>query len=818
MSKLSFPIALAYHQATEDAAHKLANDLQAHADLKMFPVAAEALPVLYQELNEFAGPIVLLLSDNFLRAIPSMYKGLDFLTARQEDVFAAVTAGVQKQEDGTVVHITTQLSRVTDIIQYINYWQDRYLDLRKQRSSDPSLNEDGFNEHLRQVREVSGQAGEFIRILRNLPGAELTDLRNSNYAALAEFLEEPDLPSWVQGNSVLTSEETSSIAEELADESVVEKDTISTIPSEETEEVKTQKEAVEESVSEEEPTVNLASIPGMDMLGIDAGTTTAEESESEEVEWETPPTAVPTEQVAEEVEVVIEKAWTILDEGDQDAALLTLEGIAKQQNDNEKLWYNYALMLAQAGKTAKATEAVERVLKLSDSNIDALFLAGELADVQQNGQQARTYYEQILVENDELAEVWYQLGSVLQSYFPDEQVQAIEALKKAMKLDKAYAHAAYQIAQIYLTTANDEEKAEKYLLKTVKSTPDNAFAKFDLATLYHKQNKTTEAYTAYQSAVELHPELKTAINDEIFALPQVSIDQQEAIDALQARIQELEEQLSEQKNTVETEPEEPVAPARPGKGQLVMITGATAGIGLATARKFAALGFDLIITGRRAERLNELAAELSNDHQVEVHTSIFDVRHKEEVEGALAKLPGDWKAIDVLINNAGKAKGLDPIQSGNTDHWDEMIDTNLRGLLYVTRAVVPGMIARGRGHVINLCSTAGKEVYPKGNVYCATKHAVDALTQGMRIDLHQHGIRVSQVSPAHVEETEFALVRFDGDTKKAKIYEDFQPLTARDVAETLGFLATQPAHVNILDVLLQGTQQASSTIIDRSGR
>ncbi|RME93109.1 MAG: SDR family NAD(P)-dependent oxidoreductase, partial [Bacteroidetes bacterium] len=162
--------------------------------------------------------------------------------------------------------------------------------------------------------------------------------------------------------------------------------------------------------------------------------------------------------------------------------------------------------------------------------------------------------------------------------------------------------------------------------------------------------------------------------------------------------------------------------------------------------------------------------------------------------------------------------GLDYIHEGNLAHWDEMVDTNIKGLLYVSRAVLPLMLKRAQGHVINLCSTAGKEVYPKGAVYCATKHAVDALTQGMRLDLYTHGIRVSQVCPAHVEDTEFAEVRFDGDQQKAKIYEDFQPLRAEDVAEMITFLATRPPHVNVLDVVMQGTQQASSTLIDRSGR
>lgn len=181
-------------------------------------------------------------------------------------------------------------------------------------------------------------------------------------------------------------------------------------------------------------------------------------------------------------------------------------------------------------------------------------------------------------------------------------------------------------------------------------------------------------------------------------------------------------------------------------------------------------------------------------------------------------LPEEWQAIDVLVNNAGKAKGLSPIHEGKLEHWEEMIDTNIKGLLYMTRVIAPGMVARETGHIINVGSIAGKEIYPNGNVYCASKAAVDALTAGMRLDLHKFNIRVSQVSPGHVEETEFALVRFDGDAERAQIYKDFQPLKASDVAEVIYFQASRPAHVNIQDVVLYGTQQASATVINRSGR
>lgn len=253
--------------------------------------------------------------------------------------------------------------------------------------------------------------------------------------------------------------------------------------------------------------------------------------------------------------------------------------------------------------------------------------------------------------------------------------------------------------------------------------------------------------------------------------------------------------------------------------KLVLVTGATSGIGKACAAVFAQHGHDLIITGRREDRLRDLAFHLEREYQIQVRPLLFDVRDKDEVDAALGSLGDEiLEKVDILINNAGLAKGLDPVYHGRLDHWETMIDTNIKGLLYVTRFITPYMVNKRAGHVINVGSIAGKEAYPNGAVYCATKAAVDALTKGMRMDLYTHGIRVSQVSPGHVEETEFARVRFDGDEQRARIYDDFQPLRSADVADIVYFMASRPAHVNIQDVLVMGSQQASATMVDRSGR
>jgi len=245
---------------------------------------------------------------------------------------------------------------------------------------------------------------------------------------------------------------------------------------------------------------------------------------------------------------------------------------------------------------------------------------------------------------------------------------------------------------------------------------------------------------------------------------------------------------------------------------IALITGATSGIGEACAHIFADKFF-LILCGRRSERLEKLQKTLSI--KTNVHTLTFDVRDKDIVFKNIENLPQNWKEISLLINNAGNAHGLDYIQDGNTEDWDAMLDINVKGLLYVTKAVVPGMIERKSGHIINIGSIAGVDVYPRGNVYNASKFAVDALSKGMRMDLLEQGIKVSEIKPGLVE-TEFSEVRFKGDKERAaKVYQGAAPLTAKDVAETVYFMATRPASVNIADVLILPSTQASSTMIKK---
>lgn len=248
--------------------------------------------------------------------------------------------------------------------------------------------------------------------------------------------------------------------------------------------------------------------------------------------------------------------------------------------------------------------------------------------------------------------------------------------------------------------------------------------------------------------------------------------------------------------------------------KIALVTGATSGIGKATALALAGIGYDIVITGRRTDRLTEIAQEIRLKG-VEVLPLTFDVRQSEEVKKAIDSLSGKWKDISILINNAGLAVGLGSIQDGVLDDWERMIDTNVKGLLYITRAVAPLMIAHNTGHIVNIASIAGKEVYPGGNVYCATKHAVDALSRAMRTDMLKHNIKVTNIAPGMVE-TEFSLVRFKGDTEAAnKVYNGITPLTNEDIAETILFAVTRPAHICLNDIVIMPTAQANSRDVNR---
>lgn len=826
---------------------------------------------LAEQLQFFNGPIILLVTDNFLKSPQCMAQGLQFLQNKRSQLLPVVADGRSRDEQtGEITTISTRFDRVSDIIQYINYWQDQYLDLRRQKRHLHDLDEAAFNAHLSSMRDISSDVGEYLRSLRGIEHLEYPAFAANDYEAFFNFMQ--DRTGWERfrreqanaapGEEVISPEPQASPEPALVEETM-EADhfdlevNLNDIPgisqldlsgsaehpqAEETPEPETPSVVPEQAPEEWETLAVLDEEPAVAAAQPEEAieVVTAEETIPESVEapvaeaLAAPETHVREAEISDEALIqLFQNAWNLADEGQAGEGITLLAEAVDMHPSLGLLRYHYALMLSQKGDNPEgAKEQLDILLQADPENEDANFLAAEIAEGEGDFATARTHYEKVAAVNSDYPQVYDRLANLLLQHFSEEPEATARAFKKAFKKDKENAEAAYQYALLQAEVLSEPDKAARYFKKTLDIQADHPFAWYDLALLYYAQGKKKEAHEAYLKAAENNPELKTEQNDLAFfyqkpeEVERHGSFEKDALEALKANIARLEalleereqQELEAQAATAQVEPEE-ITPAMPIKAEkTVLISGATSGIGKATAVVFAQNGYRLILTGRRIERLREVQAHLQDEYAVEVEILSFDVQDAGATKAAIDSLQGVWRDIDILINNAGKAKGLSSIHEGDLAHWEEMIDTNIKGLLYLTRMVSPLMVARGTGHIINVGSNAGNEMYPNGNVYSATKAAVYALTKGIRYDLYTHNIRVSQVSPGHVDETEFALVRFDGDENQAKIYEDFKPLTAGDVADAIFFMASRPEYVNIQDMVLMGTQQASSTMIHRSGR
>lgn len=869
---MSKNVAIAYCAENQNTAQDIDRQLSlASYQFQHFSCSkATDQPPLPENLTDFDGPILLVISDNFLKSAQCMSRALKMMQKKGGQTLTVVVDGVETADDGSTTYTPTNFDRVSDIIQYINYWQDQYLDLRRQKRDIAPGNEDAFNNHLKVMREISSEVGEFLRLLRNNTYVSWNDFAQNdfeqffaflqdregweNYQALAPSLaqseapteeaqeqtqEPPVDPATIPGMELLeeTEEEQEVVSEAIAEEEIM--DAPTETQAEETEEPEAEARQAEDEETTEEQEQEYSEEEDFAEEDEEDDDDESEEEDDDEDEEE--------DDYSEGMDVkhIIEQSEQLFASQQTDEGFALLESTLQTAPDNVDLRYHYALSLAQLKDDFEAaSEQLENILEFEPDHVDAHFLLGKLYQLGENYEAAVQHYEKTTELASDNESAHFQLGMLLAEQNLQHPKKAAKHLKKAFKLNPSNEEAAYRYGLILHEKLDKPKKAVKYLTKTIDIAPKHPFAHYDLALVYHQLGEQNKAYEAYLKAIAINPELQTQENDAAFtpepqpkapeATPATILeapafpDQQETvssstetdtIEALKQNIMQLEEMIKAKHREEEEQAQRAAAaPPVPRRDKIIFITGATAGIGRATAEKFASEGYKLILNGRRVERLQALKTALEEKYGSEILLLPFDVRDVNAVQAAVNSLEGPWKNVDILLNNAGKAKGLAPIHEGELRHWEEMIDTNLKGLLYLTRAITPSMVARKSGHIINICSTAGKEVYPKGNVYCATKFAVDALTQAMRIDLHTHDIKVSQVSPGHVEETEFAAVRFDGDTVRAKIYEDFLPLTSKDVAEAIYFIAGQPKHVNIQDVLMMGTQQASSNFINRSGR
>jgi NADP-dependent 3-hydroxy acid dehydrogenase YdfG/Flp pilus assembly protein TadD len=914
---------LAYHTNNKATAQKIDSDLSrvgyTFEHLECDDQMGDA--PLTKQILRLNTPVILLVSDNFLKAGNCMQNGLQMLQGLSSEnrLLPLVIEGEYTDaETGLKEVVPTHFERVSDVIQYMNFWQNRYLDLRKEKRELPHADEEAFNEHLRIVRGISSEIGEFLRQLRVIPNYTLEEFSNNAYELFFRFSNDLNSHGEYQALAALTaSPSTPSLTAEVEKPNTPEEapalESQEEAPEEEylpVDEEPNASEADEGTIApdetetlEEDTIIPVEEIPGINLLesasspetpeggapfiydesSTDAGHTPdsgsdepsgedfheiddfveesspiedmplldkviqyeedrkkqeeeEEEEEEEEQEDQRSEESLSFEWEKEEIEErshqdrvdelfeddddeieqeqtsnhkqaiadqLIEQSNEMFEDGDIPSGLNTLMVGIESNPDNPILHYQYALaLLKHQNNLDEAKEHLQKVIDLEPANEQAIFLLGELAELKGQFHEARGHYTEVASLNEDFPGVYYRLGVLIAQNFPSEGKKASKYFKRAIKQDKRNADAHYQYAVLLNEQLGKTDKAIKHFGKTLKYQPDHPFANYDLAMIFHRLGEIQSAKEYYLRSTVINPELKTRVNDEAFQLIEPAV--------LEPEEEGSHQQVQEEVLEASKEPADP-------KG-VVLITGATSGIGKATAAVFAQAGYALILTGRREDRLREIGQNLGATFEVPIHTLSFDVREPMAANQVVEQLPEEWQNIDILINNAGLAKGLAPIHEGNPEDWNTMIDTNIKGLLYMTRAISPFMVKRKHGHIINVCSTAGKEVYPMGNVYCATKYAVDALTKSMRLDLYKHQIRVSQVSPGHVEETEFARVRFDDDQERAKIYEDFNPLTAGDVAEAIYFIASRPAHVNIQDVLMMGTQQAGSTFIDRSGR
>lgn len=750
---------------------------------------------------------LLLVSDNYLKSIEET----NYLEQLLEEevigqLIPIITHGRRLKAGTSQMEVyPTKIQTLNNVMYYRDFWYEEWIALRKKSKTATADEQEVLDGQKEIAKKMS--VGSISNYIRKINGTEpvdwdefcadgyqmLFDEANLGKSSVEETTsnESNEIPVIEIPTEDLPIEETSEEENSVVEKNEVIEESIEAMAPLEEGIINEEEEVVseEEVVKEEEETVEPV------LLEEDENTSVEEtvEEKIEEVLSDSEDTIkeeVLTELIEEVNEEIVEELVseqeqeTVNEEVEEEEAELpfTMEGLKDLENvdaqaileqykieevDDIDTLFHIAESNAEEGDFEDARRTYERILKLDPYNGRALIWLARLLARHYEGEtmEAAHLYRKAIMVNDDNAGLYYEYALLQKDYFKSYN-KASDSFREALLIDSMFEDAYLGLAQCQREMGMIDQAKANYL----------------------------------QACVLDAPRFQTAENDSYFGVLRVveEVEEAEEIEAVEMEV------LEEERN--------------PNADTVVMVTGASSGIGQAIAGQFIMAGYKVIITGRRQERLHEYK-QLMEEHleEANIHSLNFDVCDLDAVKNALDELPEEWSNIDILINNAGLAKGFASIHEGDIEHWETMVNTNVKGLLYMTRMVTPGMVERQKGHVINLGSVAGKEVYPGGGVYCATKAAVDSLTRSMRLDLYQHNIKVTSVSPGHVEATEFAEVRYENQ-EKAKIYEDFKPLSARDVAETIFYVATRPDHVNIQDVLMFGTQQASSRDVNRSGR
>lgn len=806
-------IILAYHEKNANQAQKLDGSLKESGYLFRHVHARgnDLKQTLFDQISSNTQPVMLLISDNFLKSANCMENMQRFILDEERKVAYVFVNGISNDPDsGEEIAVPTVIDRISDMIRYITFWHDKTLEVRGEKSNIDTTDSDAFVQYFSRFRSLSNDVGEFLRQLRNHNPLQITEFADNGFETFFEWMEDQEGWEAFQDNPVNPfQQKEDGYPDSERPGQAGDEETGLSIDLEPAEAAQYPKptEATEEAGKPiMEPTLGLPE----------------EESEETKKVFE----EEEEKSIQQTVGEMIKQGLEAFEEG-RFAEGVELIGQAVEHSPKDlELRYHYALMLTNNDRDLPlAIHQLREIIQLNPQHEEAYMLLGKLSEQQHKYREAREYFQKVLELNPRHPDIHYRLAAVMLNNFEDQKELAVNHLLEGADQHADNAEKLFRYAKLLNTAGGFTEKSKKLFEQVLEIFPDHAPSCLELAHIYKNMGDSSKAAAFWNKAKSLKPDLASPELDRAFALPPPSpkpvstnqknipamdMSEQSAINALIENINQLQALLAEKQKEAQHK--------ESNHAKIVLITGASSGIGKATAELFASQGYRLILNGRRLERLEAIKSNLVETYGADVKLMPFDITRFEAVEQAWNNLEEEWKAVDVLVNNAGKAKGLAPIHQGELKHWEEMIDTNLKGVLYITRLVSPQMVERNTGHIVNVSSTAGKDAYPNGNVYCATKFAVEALTKTMRLDLHKYGIRVSQVAPGHVEETEFALVRFDGDSEKAKIYEDFKPLTSQDVAEAILFMVDRPAHVNVQDILIMSAQQASATVVDRSGR
>ncbi len=736
-------------------------------------------------LDQAEEPVLLLVTDNLLRHTACMSGLLD--TAQHLATHRLLLPVIAEGKNAEGSPVPTHIDRMVNALHYMNHWQNAWLDLSSQHQNAAPEDKAALEPPLDINRTIANQVGDLISALREAGAVEWPQFQHNGYAAFFQKFGLQDWHEQYKNLQAAASKPAASVADNqvvaLAPPPIV-SGPLAPLPAE--------PEAV---------FVEMEALLSTD-LPVEISPTSSVETLMSEKADITPHSSLltplpnnllsePTPLPETDVSTMIHDAWFWVNQGHTERGFELFELAIKQYPDHNELRQEY-----------EKARREEREARSEESPAPSTLNPQPAPPLTSN--EAKSY--------DLMGDMAAEKGDYLFAKY---------CWDRSAELDPAFPNIFHKLGLITYEHLRDyKETALVYLHKALEINPKDAEVLLALADNDYQLGERDAAARRYTQAVGIAPDLRTTEHDRLFLQMAESRGASDSPPAPLATAGKDNKRDVDGPLQGDKRPQEVAHSSllTPHSSLTVLITGATSGIGRATAEVFAQHGHRLILTGRRTERLSAMNRELEEKYGTDTLMLPFDVRDQRTAQHIFDSLPESWQNIDILLNNAGLAKGLAPIHEGELEHWETMIDTNIKGLLYVTRAIAPGMVRRRRGHIINISSSAGKEVYANGGVYCATKFAVEALTRAMRLDLHQHNIRVSQVSPGHVEETEFAITRFDGDAERAKIYNDFQPLKASDVADAIYFIATRPAHVNIQDIWMFGTQQASSTVINRSGR